>query len=271
MNSPLRGKKEKKRRTSFGGRLHARDDWDCGRITRWNLVCIIPWQLSERRGEKRGEESGVGITGRLFDLALGKKERLFLPQKPLWDFALGEWVSALIRISYLQLEWMQHSIQTTEGLWWGSAFYVPYLLIWLKLILHLPTLYVLLFKWKKENLCMRAMQLNMHGTAVINLCGGKICKFDWFLCFRGKSISLTSLLYSRMFVSFMQWCSKSSLPPILNCCICFTTPCFGVVIEEPWMADKYNSMYRALQAFFFKCHFRGWLLPSTTDASLLQI
>lgn len=91
----LQGKK-KKRRTDFGGRHHARDDWDCGRITRWNLVCIIPWQLSERRGE----ESGVGITGRLFDLVLGRKERLFLPQNPLWDFALGEWVSALEFLIY---------------------------------------------------------------------------------------------------------------------------------------------------------------------------
>lgn len=162
----------------------------------------------KRRGERRGER--VGITGR-FDLARGRKERLFLPQKPLWDFAL---VSQCIRISYLQLEWMQHSIQTTEAFWWGSAFYIPYLFIWLKVVLHLPTLYVLCFKWKKGTfvVCVLCSWICMELLST-NLCGGKICKFDWFLCFRGKSISLTSLLCSRMFLSFMRRCSKSWLPP----------------------------------------------------------
>lgn len=108
-----------------------------------------------------------------------------------------------------------------------------------------------LFKWKKEK--------NVYACCAAEYAWG-CCQLT---CVGGKYVNLTdSFVLGERVSCWHLWsaaeCSchscggvqRADYLPILNCCICFTTPCFGVVIEEPWMADKYNSMYRALQAFF---------------------
>lgn len=134
-----------------------RNDWLCTRIRALhrNLVRIIPWQLPER--EERAE-SWAGYSGRLYDL-LSKDFQTLHPQ-PKITVRLLRWpVTQCVRISHLQVEWMQHFIHkrkrerergTGNDLLWGNTFHCLYLLIWWSTF-SLPFMSRLLtesFEWK---------------------------------------------------------------------------------------------------------------------------
>lgn len=140
-----------------------RSDWLCGRIRALhrNLVRIIPWQL--RRERERTEQSSAGFSGRLHDLIrrISLKPCILSP-KPLSGYCVWP-VTQCLRISHLQVEWMQHFIHKRESLEMirceGTHFIAR---VYWRDGTHFHRLYVPLTYWV---IWMCAGQLSMHGAA----------------------------------------------------------------------------------------------------------
>lgn len=178
---------------------------DVDRITHWNLVRIIPWQLSRRRKEERKERIGIGITG-MHLLNEPFPPPILLPKPPLhlasdsveYNFSFTTWLNATSHSKDECLIMAGTHVQEVFNFFSFLKRENSMLVIVMRIY---ATAFVCMCILLKGNICVCVSCSPLYvNILVTDICGKKICKFDWFLCFRQVtccSRTVLSLMWQR--------------------------------------------------------------------------